>query len=78
MRIRLNMGRKDRLARLVAATLIAAVLTATGFSAVVDSVLMVAGALLFATAVVGYCPLYSIFGFSTLESNGEQRRTRAG
>ena len=38
---------------------------ASGLGSVVSTVLLVVAAIMFLTGVVGFCPLYRIFGFST-------------
>jgi hypothetical protein len=59
-----NMGTVDRAARFV----IGVVMMAVGFSVMSGAgliVLVVIGAVLFATSVIGWCPLYVPFRFST-------------
>ena len=58
------MGTVDRAARFV----IGVVMMAVGFSVMSGAgliVLVVIGAVLFATSVIGWCPLYVPFRFST-------------
>ena len=59
-----NMGTVDRAARFV----IGVVMMAVGFSVMSGAgliVLVVIGAVLFTTSVIGWCPLYVPFRFST-------------
>ena len=63
----LNLGRFDRTARLVGAAvlvLVAVLVTGGALSWVLGAVALI----LLATSVVGTCPLYLPFGFSTRES----------
>ena len=62
-----NMGKFDRVARLVAAALLVFIAFGTGVTgAGVLQWLVIAVAAIFAlTAVVGVCPLYSMVGFKT-------------
>lgn len=60
-----NVGRTDRIARLVVAVLAVAGAVMLGSSGPLAIVLYVVGAIMAVTAAVGFCPLYRIFGFST-------------
>jgi hypothetical protein len=62
-----NMGNADRLIRII----IAAGLAALYFSGAITNItlatiLWIIGIILFVTAVVGFCPLYSLFRMNTL------------
>lgn len=58
-----NVGRTDRIARLVVAVL--AVIGALFTSGAVAVVLWIVAAILAITAIVGYCPLYSVLRMNT-------------
>ena len=63
-----NMGTIDRLIRIIA-TLVLAVLFFTHFTGGVTGIIALAMAcILLLTAVVGNCPLYSLFGIKTCAS----------
>jgi Protein of unknown function (DUF2892) len=55
----------DRGIRLVAAVVLLVLAFATGASSVMGIILIVLAAILLVTAVVGFCPLYRIFGIRT-------------
>lgn len=76
MRIRGNMGRTDRLARLIAAIVLLPVAGVMGGGWGVLA--LVLGVVLLATAATGYCPLYSVFGVGTLGAGKPQPGGRAG
>lgn len=60
-----NVSGLDRIIRVVIA--IAAVIgaAAVGFGSVGAWILLAVGAIMLVTAVVGFCPLYRVFGVST-------------
>lgn len=68
--ISINEGRLDRLFRGVSGVVLLLFglsgVAALGWSLVFD----VVGLVLFLTAVAGYCPLYSVFGFDTCHHRG--------
>lgn len=60
-----NMSNADRIIRLVIVAVIAALYftgTLTGFLAIA---LLVAAAIFTLTSILGFCPIYAIFGLST-------------
>jgi len=65
MKLNKNMGTLDRIVRLVIAAVIAVLYftgTLSGLAAIILGIL----ALIFVvTSLVGFCPLYVLFGFST-------------
>lgn len=70
-----NMGNLDRLIRI----LIAGGLAALYFSGAIENstlatVLWVVGIIMFITAVIGYCPIYSIFHINTLKRIGRSKK----
>lgn len=62
-----NMGTVDRVVRLVLAAVVAILYFTSFISGTFAIVLGIVAAFLAITALVGYCPLYSLFGFSTKE-----------
>lgn len=62
-----NMGRLDRVLRLVAAAVLAFIAFSTGIAAagVLHWVLLAVAAIFVVTALIGTCPLYSVFGLRT-------------
>jgi hypothetical protein len=64
MKLKHNIGTRDGLIRAVLGIGIFVLANFIG-EGLVDGILEVAGAILVLTAVVGYDPLYSLFGFST-------------
>jgi hypothetical protein len=63
----LNEGQQDRGVR----TLVGIVLVATGWALSLNTfgvVLFVFGAIALSTGIIGWCPAYSLFGFSTVKT----------
>lgn len=58
--------------RFVAAMAIAYLYYAEIVTGVTGIILLIAGAVLFITAIAGVCPLYSLLGISTLRKKGPQ------
>ena len=65
-----NMGRWDRVLRLAAAALIAALLVAGVLKGTVAVILAIIAAMFVITTFVGFCPVYKPFGISTKENKG--------
>lgn len=64
-----NMGTADRVARVVVIAPLAIVLAAlTGFASAFGVILLAVAAIMLSTGVVGFCPLYAPFRFSTVPS----------
>ena len=63
-----NLSKWDRMIRVVVAALFAYLYFAGIVTGGFGVVLLVLGAVFVVTAIVGYCPLYSVFKFSTLKS----------
>lgn len=74
--IRMNMSRFDRGVRLVAGILLLVLVVPTSFSALVDSILVLAALVLIGTAVTGFCPLYRLLGVSSLRPTTHEGHTR--
>ena len=65
MKLNKNMGTLDRVVRLVIAAVIAVLYftgTLSGLAAIILGILAV---IFVVTSLVGFCPLYVLFGFST-------------
>lgn len=60
-----NLGSADITTRVAIAVIIALLYFTSSISGVVGIILLVVGAILLLTAVVGFCPLYSIFGINS-------------
>jgi hypothetical protein len=63
-----NLSNLDRMVRVVVAALFAYLYFAGIVTGGLGIVLLVLGVVFAATAIVGYCPLYTIFRFSTYKS----------
>ena len=63
-----NLSNLDRTIRVVVAALFAYLYFAGIVTGTVGIVLVVLGAVFTVTAIVGYCPLYTLFKFSTIRS----------
>ena len=60
-----NMGGIDRIVRLIIALIIGYLYYAGQISGTLGIVLLVFAAVFFLTSLVGFCPLYTLFGFNT-------------
>lgn len=60
-----NMGTFDRIVRILAAIIIAALYLTHVITGTAATVLLVLAAILVLTSLVGFCPLYPIFGINT-------------
>ena len=63
-----NLSTLDRIIRVVVAALFAYLYFGGIVTGALGIVLVVLGAVFVLTAVVGFCPLYTVFKFSTLKS----------
>jgi hypothetical protein len=63
-----NLSTLDRIIRVVVAALFAYLYLAGIVTGSFGVVLLVLGAVFVLTAIVGFCPLYALFKFSTLRS----------
>jgi hypothetical protein len=63
-----NLSNLDRVIRVVVAALFAYLYFAGIVTGALGIVLLVLGTVFVLTAVVGFCPLYAMFKFSTLKS----------
>jgi hypothetical protein len=60
-----NMGNTDRIIRVIIAVLIAALYFTDMITGTVAVVLLVIGGIFVLTSLIGYCPLYALFGWDT-------------
>jgi hypothetical protein len=60
-----NVSNVDRVIRLVLAVVFFGAAFAVGFGTVFGIILAVLGVVMVATAAMGFCPLYRLFGLST-------------
>ena len=63
--MKLNMGSWDRILRLIVALVVVLLLVTGILKGVLAVILGIIAIIFFVTSVVGFCPLYVIFGFST-------------
>ncbi|MFM8833825.1 MAG: DUF2892 domain-containing protein [Cytophagales bacterium] len=61
-----NMGKEDRIIRVIAAMVVAALYFTGVISGVVAIILMVVAAVFIATSLVSFCPLYLPLGLNTI------------
>lgn len=66
--MRQNVGTIDRWVRVVLTAAGGWLAAAIGYASVGGVIVLVAAAILAATALLGYCPLYALFGISTRRS----------
>jgi len=62
-----NMGSVDRVIRLIIAGVVAFLFFGKIITGTVGIVLMVIAAVFLLTSLIGFCPLYAAFGFSTCQ-----------
>ena len=60
-----NMGRFDRIARVCVSVIIAILYNTNVISGILGMVFLVLAGIFFVTAIVGRCPLYTLFGVRT-------------
>jgi hypothetical protein len=65
MKLQVNVGRLDRMARLAAGIALVAVALLGVVVAPIGIIAGVIGTILLATGATGFCPLYALFGAST-------------
>jgi hypothetical protein len=63
-----NIGAPDRVIRILIAVAVAVLYFTGVISGTTGIILLVLGAVLFITAVVGVCPLYMLFGLRTTKA----------
>jgi len=65
MKLNKNMGTLDRIVRLVIAAVIAVLYFTGNLSGLAAIILGILAVIFVVTSLVGFCPLYVLFGFST-------------
>ncbi len=68
-----NVGATDITIRLVIAAASAILIVFGVFSLWIDIILGIFGAIMLVTSLIGFCPIYSIFGFNTCELEEEEK-----
>ncbi len=63
-----NMGSADRAIRLVIAAIIAVLFFSGAITGTVATVLAIIGLVFVLTSLMGFCPLYALFGMSTCKT----------
>ena len=66
-----NMGLADRILRIVAAAIFSALYFTQAVTGTVGIILLVLGGVFLVTAFIGFCPLYTLFGFNTCKFDKE-------
>ncbi len=66
-----NMGTLDKSLRIIVALVIIALYFLNVISGTLAIVLLVIAGVFIAVSFLGYCPLYSVFGFNTLKKNNQ-------
>jgi hypothetical protein len=66
-----NIGNIDRIVRIILAVVFAALYFMQVITGTIGLVLLIAGGVLLATALVDFCPLYKIFGINTIPPEEE-------
>jgi len=62
-----NMGAVDKTLRILAAVVIAVLYFTNVISGTLGIVLMIFAAIFVLTSFISFCPVYSVFGFSTIK-----------
>lgn len=60
-----NLGNLDRVVRLLIGAIVAILYFANILTGTVGLVLLIVGGILFATALISFCPLYAILGLNS-------------
>jgi uncharacterized membrane protein len=60
-----NMGSTDRIVRLVVSVVVAVLIFLNVLSGTLATILGIIAGIFFLTSLIGFCPLYTLFGFST-------------
>lgn len=66
------MGNMDKAIRIIIAIILGVLFFSGVISGVLGNVLMVFAVVFLLTSVVGFCPLYTIFGINTCSSKSKQ------
>lgn len=60
-----NMGTADRIIRFILAAIVAVLFFTGAITGTLGIVLLVVAGIFVATSLIGFCPLYALFGLST-------------
>ena len=60
-----NMSSTDRIVRLVISVVVAVLIFLNVLSGTTATILGIVAGIFFLTSLIGFCPLYTVFGFST-------------
>lgn len=71
--MKLNMGKVDRSIRILIAIIASVLYFTETVSGVWGIVLLAIGAIMLLTSIVGFCPLYTIFGWKTCPSKASRK-----
>lgn len=63
--MKLNMSSADRIVRLLIVAIVATLYFTGTVTGILGYVLLAVGAIFLLTSIVGFCPLYTLFGIST-------------
>lgn len=63
--MKLNMSSADRIVRLLIVAIVATLYFTVTVTGILGYVLLAVGAIFLLTSIVGFCPLYTLFGIST-------------
>ena len=69
-----NVGKIDTALRIGLSFLLILLIMLVRDSEIIEEILLVLAILFFSTGLVGYCPLYSLVGFSTSETRVEREK----
>ncbi|MEI7629170.1 MAG: DUF2892 domain-containing protein [Bacteroidota bacterium] len=64
--MRKNIGNLDRIVRIILSVVFAALYFMEVITGTIGLVLLIAGGVLLATALIDFCPIYKIFGINTI------------
>jgi uncharacterized membrane protein (UPF0182 family) len=67
-----NMGPQDKTIRIIIALIIAVLFFTKVITGTLAIVLLVVAGIFILTSLIGYCPIYSIFGISTCKKKAAQ------
>ncbi|MBK7290605.1 MAG: DUF2892 domain-containing protein [Chitinophagaceae bacterium] len=63
--MKLNMSSTDRIARLLIVAILVTLYFTGTVTGILGYVLLAVGAIFLLTSIIGFCPLYTLFGIST-------------
>ncbi|MDA8207539.1 MAG: DUF2892 domain-containing protein [Actinomycetota bacterium] len=75
--MRMNEGTADRVIRVIVGLVAAVLAIAVGLSTVGGIILGIVAVILLVTGAIGFCPLYTLFHFSTRNNSGHHHHAAA-